>query len=138
MKLTEIQEQLKEHKDQVEKAEIELKEFETYAAEELPKLDELINTKQAPVYTNDVEWNKITADIAALTTEIGEPVSKQIEAIDAKIKSKTDQMVEISKTLAQADRAKQDAARIASLEIKERELSQQIADVERQLANIDE
>lgn len=136
--IAELQVTLKKQQDEAEKAQIELKEYEDYAAEEMLKLDELINTKQAPVYTDDAEWNKITADIQAITNEIGEPVSQQLETIDDQLTKKHEQLAKVNDNLAQLDRSKKDAARIKELEAEERRLSQQIADVEKSLATIGE
>lgn len=124
---------IKAIQEQIDQAKVQVQE-----AERLPKIDEVIKNRPAPDFTADEKWQKITADIAKAETEIGQPVSAQLETIEAQRKAKTEELAVFDRALAQSDNAKQAAKRIKELELKENELAQQIADIDRLSAMIDQ
>lgn len=138
--LTAADANIAELKDRVGKAEIELTEVETYAAERLAKIAELIKSVSS-VGTkpqDDAAWNSINNEILELEKSIGPAASSQMQEIETQRTKLNNDIAVLDKALANADRAKKDKARIIELEAKEKELAQKIADVEKLLNDIDE
>ena len=124
-------------KEELEKAEIKLAEGEEYKAAELPKIEAAINNRESVPFDQDESWNEICERIAVLEKKIGEPVSQQMRLIEDKRKTKSTLLEGFNKVLAQADQAKKTAARIEELEAKEKELAQQIANLEQTQSDIE-
>ncbi len=136
--IAESEEKIKSLNTKLEQAKIQVQEAEKYKTERFAKIDEIIKSKPAPDFTKDEKWQKITADIAKTEKTIGEPVTAQIEAIETQRKAKEEELTVFNTALANADNAKKAALRIKELEAKEKELAQQIADVERMVTMIGE
>jgi len=125
-------------KETLDKAEILLTEAEAYRDEQMPIIDKAIETRQTVKPEDDENWKSIVKKIEKFTKEIGEPVTEQLAEIDKQLEMANEDLIEINKTLAQADRMTQDTARIAELGEQEKGLAQQIADIEMELAQIGE
>ena len=100
------------------------------------KIDEELETCPRPKPEDDADWQELTAKIEKAQAEIGEPVSDQLEHIEAQLKAAKNKKDELTEALAQADRAEADMKRIAELEEKEKELAQKIADIDGKLDRI--
>lgn len=136
--LAELEAELKPRGDILERAQITLKEAEDYKADRFAKIDVLVKTNQTLPPERDQLWQQLTAEIAKAESEIGEPVSKQLQNIEIERGLKMEALAKCNAALAQVDRMKKDKARIVELEAKERELAQQISEIDRLLASIDE
>jgi hypothetical protein len=121
----------------IEKAEIELKEAQEYKARRLAEIDQLIKHYKTTPPDQDAIWLDLGQKINALAAEIGGSSSDKVRLLGIEIRLKQDELQYLNHTLAQADRIKQDAARIEELGETEKQLSQQIADIDAQLAMID-
>jgi len=136
--IAEHEAKIKDLNDQLEKANIKLQEGLDYQAVEVKKLDAQIDSNHTTPPQEDITWQSICKDIDLAEVEIGEPVTDQLEAIEADRTAKNNELAEINSSLSKADRMKQDKARIEELEAKEKELAQSIADVDKQLADIEQ
>lgn len=119
-----------------EKAESELHDKETANKARSAEIDELIKSNPKTAPAADGQWQDFTTEIKKLQAEIGEPVSEQLETIEANRKAAQGVLNKLNESLAQADRIEADRQRIAVLEIREKDLAQLIADVEKQLSEI--
>jgi len=108
------------------------------ADERFAEIDEAISNRKAPDFTQDLAWKKITAEIKTVEGEIGDPLSDQIQKMDDKRNILVNDIAQLDKALAHADRMKQDRKRITELEAKEKELAQQIADIDKLFDDISE
>lgn len=141
--LTEVYTKKSELQDELNKllAEEKVKANELKTAEEaknkrIAEINETIENRPEPKPADDAEWQKITADIEKLQAEIGEPASQQLENIEAE-KGLADTLLnELNKCLNQFDTNEKAAKRIAELEDLNRELTQKIADIEKELDQI--
>jgi len=121
---------------EIKAAETALVDSEQEKAKRFAEIDELIKNNPKPDPAKDEVWQKIIAEILEVESQVGEPVSEQLQALDNRRSILNGELAEVNKALAAADRAVQDKARIAELEAKEKQLAQQLADIERQLAMI--
>lgn len=121
----------------LDKANAELEAAEHTRDKRFAEIDEKIAANQTIPPESDQAWKIFDDQIKKVQAEIGEPVAKQLQQIDNERAEKVEQVAQLDKALAQADRMKQDKARIRELETREKELAQLIADVEEQLATID-
>lgn len=121
----------------IEKAEIELSDAQSYMAERFAQIDPLVksNTSRSP--QSDDFWVKLDAEIHRAEAELGPPASGQIKNIEMERGLKMEALAKCNMALAQVDRMKKDKERIIELEAKERELAQQLANVDKLLADID-
>ena len=69
------------------------------------QIDKEIKANVTPAPDTDETWRKICSDIDALENQIGEPVSNQLDVLEADRTAKTSELVEINNALAQSDRA---------------------------------
>jgi len=136
--ISESEEKIKALNVKLEQSKIQVQEAEKYRTERFAKIDEILKNKPAPDFSKDEIWQKITADIAKSEKAIGEPTTKQLEDIEAQRKAKAEELEIFNRALAQADQAKQAGLRIKELEAKEKQLAQQITDVDRMTALIGE
>ena len=134
--IDEKNEELAGVKDKLEKAQVVLKEAEAYKAERGAALDKLIafNPKKLP--GKDAVWLAICEDIEKLKVELGEPLAEQLDALDKRRDEKAITISEYDKVLANKDRHIRDEKRIEELKAKEKEVAQQIADIEKSLSEI--
>ncbi|MDO8303639.1 MAG: hypothetical protein Q7T18_10395, partial [Sedimentisphaerales bacterium] len=122
----------------LEKAQITLKEAETYKADRFEKIDALVKTNQTLPPERDQLWKNLTAEIDKAESEIGDPASKQLQNIEIERGLKMEALAKCNTALSQVDRMQKDKARIVELEVKEKELAQQVSEIDRLLAGIDE
>ncbi len=104
--------------------------------ERFMEIDNLIAADVKPDPKQDKEWQALTAEITKLEAGLGQPVSDQLNAIEAKKQEIESELNQINTTLAKSDRLVKDAARVKELEAKEKELSQSITECDRILAEI--
>jgi DNA repair exonuclease SbcCD ATPase subunit len=109
-------------------------DFASRAGSRCDEIDAEIAAYQGVKPEDDQEWKNIVADIAKAEDEIGEPVAEQLAEIEARKTAAENERDTYNKALAQADSAKKAKERILELEAKEQDLSQKIADRDRQLA----
>jgi len=119
---------------QAEQALLEAQEYKTQRFE---KIDEAIETNVTTPPEQDETWQKITAEIARAEVELGASVSEQLEAIESQRVSVQAEIDKLNEKLAQADRLEKDRIRVKELERDEKVLAQKIADIEKQLSEID-
>jgi chromosome segregation ATPase len=141
---------VKEWQTKFEAAEADLKElaiqlgFATAAFQEAEKaqvkrlaeiatLIEQSSTK--PPETDDI-WMSLTSQIANATVNIGEPVNDQLTTLNNQREPIQEEINKLVASLAQADRMKKDKVRIEELEQNEQDLTQKLADIEKQLEDI--
>jgi hypothetical protein len=124
--------------DGLDEAEKQLKEYEVESAKRLEVINAKIKSNPTISPNQDKNWRGLCNEIKRLTEQLGPPLSKQLEEIeDARI-AKEKELADINTSLAQADRNKRDHGRITELSNREKELGQQINDIDRQLSSIEE
>ncbi len=121
----------------VGQAELKLTEAKNCRDEKLTHIDNQIAHKETLKPEDDTVWQGIVEEVKVLQDEIGESVSDQLKAIETTRQPKVDRLAELDSSLARADRHKEDKTRIAELEEKEKTLGQAIADIEKQVADIE-
>jgi hypothetical protein len=107
------------------------------AEERINQIDKQIADAPTPMPQEDERWLELDHQIQVIDKEIGPGVAEQLETIEQERIAKDTELEGLNKELAQADRITKDRARIQELEAKEKELAQAIADLEKQLAEID-
>lgn len=107
---------------------------EAYKATHFVELDKMIAENPTTPPAQDEEWRKITAEIAGITVE--ESVSEKLKEIEARCQVKKDELDVLDKSLAQKDNIVKATARIKELEQEEKDLSQQLMDIEAKLVEI--
>ncbi len=128
---------LAELKSAVTAAETKLENVTKIRNERFASIDYTIKNRPAPDFTKDARWIEIGSKIAESEKQIGKPVSEQLQELEQQRTVKNNNLLGFNNILAQADRIKADKARILELEAKEKELAQRIADVDKQLADIE-
>lgn len=123
-------------KKEIEHAEIELVEAQSYRDEQAPILDAQIAQNEPVEPKTDEQWKGIVQEVAGIQAELGDPISEQLTDIETRRQAKIAHQAEINEALAHADNYNKGKARIVELEKQERELAQQIADIEKQIADI--
>ncbi len=135
--ITEAEARLIELTDALGKATAELQTAQQAKDKRFAEIDKQIKANETISPDTDKTWRIFNDQIQKIEDGIGEPVADQLQEIDNQRTEKVEAIAQLDKTLAQADRMKQDKLRITELEEKEKELAQQIANVEEQLAEID-
>lgn len=130
--------ELKTCQENLDKALIESQEINTYAEQEIRKIDEQLQHRVKLEPQNDPVWKQIVSDIDTAQKEIGAPPTQQLQDIESKRSEKAALLTEIDKALAAADQHKKAAARIQELSNREKELGIQIAELDGKLALIDQ
>ena len=105
------------------------------ASERNAEIDALIKNRPEPDYSQDAEYNRLSGEITTLQAQVGESVAVQLESLEQRKNIANEELAKVNAALAAADRARQDTARIAELEAKEKDLSQKIATIDRNLAD---
>jgi len=123
--------------DDLDKAQILLRESDEYRAERLPEIDRQLQHRPQVDPRSDTIWKQLTHDIEALEKDIGESVSNQLDKIEKERQSLERELEQVNIALLQYDRICADTARIKDLEAYEREISQSIASIDELLAEID-
>jgi hypothetical protein len=75
--------------------------------------------------------------VKKLEAEIGPPVTAQLEAIEARLKAANDELDTLKDALRNFDQIEAVKKRLAELDTQEKDLSQKIADCDRELCRID-
>jgi len=132
-----LEAELKGKKDQLKKATEVLDNLKESRRVSFQIIDKKIATRPEPDFTKDDRWQEIMSDITQGEKELGESLSVQLQKVDDERTELEGRLADANKTFAQADRIKDDKIRIGELETKEKELAQQIADIEKQLNDID-
>jgi DNA repair protein SbcC/Rad50 len=133
-----LQKELTAYQGELVKAQKDLRDAETAKAKRFAEIENLMKSNKTIPPEQDQVWQSINAEIARASAGIEVSVSDQMQIIqDEKIK-KSDELEMLNNVLAQADNTAKSKLRIKELEAKEKELAQQIADVEKQLADIGE
>lgn len=127
---------LKPLQDEKEKAQIKLKEGQDWAKERMAIIEKQIATKETTPPNKDSIWLALTEEITHMEAALGQPASQQIVALENERHDLTYKLDKINAALANRDGIKQDTARIKELQDREKELSQQLAAIEKQLADI--
>lgn len=122
--------------ERVGQAEIELTEAQSYRDEQVPILDAQIAQNEPLDPKADEQWKGIVKEVAGIQAELGDPVSEQLTDIEERRQAKINRQAELDTALAQADNYTKGKARIVELGKQERQLSQAIADIEKQIADI--
>ena len=136
--ITKLEASLKSDALMLEHAEYMVKTSKQKRDKRFAEIDKLIATNETIPPESDKAWQVFDKQIKTIQSELGDPVSEQLAAIDSQKTEKQNVVEKLNQALAHADRMKQDKARIVELGNRETELAQLIADVEKQLAEIDE
>ncbi len=102
------------------------------------EIDRLVKAYPGIKPSEDKACKDIYNGIIEARKLVGESLLEQLQAIDTQRTDKNKSLALLNEALAQADQMKKSKARIAELEAKEKELAQNIADCEKQLADIDD
>lgn len=133
--IEQLQEQKKTLSDKSAQLYKDFRELCDIASKRTSEIDVAILTRPEPDYSKDAEYNRLSGEIVKLQAQVGESVAVQLEALEIRKNVANEEFSKVNAALAQADRARQDKERIAELEAKEKDLSQKIADIDRQLAD---
>lgn len=145
-------EQIKLFKAEIEKLGSELKTAQQLLANQQAKfdasekakakrfaeIDKAIKENKTTPPEQDEKWRNIVAEITKAENEIGEPVSEELNSLENRKNLLNTELAETNKALAQVDTIKTAKNRIAELTARKKELGQLIADVEKQLNDIQE
>ena len=101
------------------------------------EIDKLIENNATIPPESDKAWKIFNGRIKRSEVELGESVAVQLEHIDNQRTAKNLAVKNLNDALRHSDRMEEAKQRIAELEAKEKELAQKIADVEKQLKEID-
>jgi len=115
----------------------EVKAAEAAKNARITKIDKAIENKPKADPKKDKKWQEIASEIKRAEAVIGESVSDQLQALEERRAAAMADIEDLTKALAQVDRAKEDKARIEELANREKELAQLVADTEKELAEID-
>jgi uncharacterized protein (UPF0335 family) len=132
-----LEEELAMLQDELTDAKKMLADAETDAKKRLDRIIADIRSAKPLPFEEDSAWQSLCRQIAEAEEQVGEPVTKQLDRIEATHRDMAGQILQLNKVLAQADRMRQDAERIKELQDREKELSQYIADIDADLAEID-
>lgn len=132
-----IETDLKELETALAEKKQELQQAEEFKTKRFAKIDETIKNRATKEPKDDTVWNEICNDIIKAEAELGQPVSEQLEAIEQQRILKQNEINTLNETLAQADRLDKDRKRVSELEAKEKDLAQEIAEIDRQLHDIE-
>jgi len=97
--------------------------------------EEIKNRPQAKP-EDDEEWRHLAAERQKINDSLGEPVSEQLEKIQADRDAKTEVIAGLDKALARFDTNQETKDRLTELDGKEKKLAQLIADVNAELDEI--
>jgi hypothetical protein len=136
--LESLQGDLRQLQGKLAVAKVSLSQYETERAEKSQKLDTAIAGHVKPKPENDHTWLGLCEQIAKAEAAIGPSINEQMTELEASRKVALDDLTSINQTLAQADQIAKATARIVELQETERKLAQQIADIDKQLADIDD
>lgn len=101
------------------------------------ELDEVIKNRPAPDFTTDAKWQELTTAIEKCETEIGPPVNTQLAQLDARKQHAEKELTDLNASLANIDQIEKDRKRIEELHQEQREFSQSISDIDKELEEVD-
>jgi len=136
--LTEAEQQLQKAQKEIEKQRGELGTLIENNKKRISELDEKIKNNETIPASSDKAWRIFDEQIKRTEKEIGEPVGVQLQEIEQKRNKIQNEITELNDKLSQFDRMKKDKERIAELETKEKELAQSVADIDRELKQIED
>ncbi len=85
---------------------------------------------------DDEEWNRFAAAILVIEKELGDPVANQLAKIETRRQAADAELKGLDESLLQSDNLAKAKLRVAELDGRQKELSQKIADCDKQLADI--
>lgn len=100
------------------------------------EISEAIANRTKPDRNDDDEWLKFDMRIKTLEAGLCTSAAEQLATLEKRWQAAQDDLRDLDKALAQADRNKQDSERTTELKGRERELSQSIAEVDAELDEI--
>lgn len=122
--------------NRLEAANIELGEAKQYRKDRFVILNARIETAETLEPDGDKVWVNLNDSINKLAKEIGEPASDRLMVINSDRQKKVAELDKVKTALSQSDQAAKNKERITELEDREKELAQQIADIDKQLKDI--
>jgi len=136
--IDEAKEKLTEAQDELDKAKIELTEAQTYATERLTQISEQLNNRVVVKPEDDPMCKQLDSDIAEAEKAIlgGASLSDKFSNIEIQIREKTEIIARIDKSLAGVDIKEKASKRIEELKLREKELSEKIAELDGTLNQI--
>jgi len=123
-------------KDVVEPFQVKQDEFNAYRMDREKQIDIAVRGGGSRDYKEDPKWSYLNEKIEKMESEVLESRSQELAAAEEMLKDLRSQIEAVNKALSQEDRTEQDKARIAKLEEREQELSNDIADIDRRIAMI--
>lgn len=119
-------------------AQTNYKRFTEEKFKRFEEIDVKIKNKPRPLPERDDAWAALEKQIFDIGKALGKPPVDQLAEIEGKRTELSAEVKVLDKTLANADNITTTTARIKELGEQEKELSQKIADIEKQLAEIAE
>jgi hypothetical protein len=101
-------------------------------------INKAIESREKPKKEDDFTWKNLTVIIEKAKAELPPSSAEKLQGIALSRKTLQDELTKLNTTLANVDTAQRTKDRITELKVKKVSLSQQIADIEKQLANIGE
>ena len=101
-------------------------------------INKAIESREKPKKEDDFTWKNLTVIIEKAKAELPPSSAEKLQGIALSRKTLQDELTKLNTTLANVDTAQRTKDRITELKVKQVSLSQQIADIEKQLANIGE
>ena len=120
----------------LEKAEAELVKSQEKRKIRFIEIDKQIESNETLPPETDKTWKIFSDKINQLKSELSEPLSKQLQGLDLEKARIESDIAKFNNILAQSDQIKKNAERIAELGTKEKEIAQQLADIDSQLNEI--
>jgi hypothetical protein len=113
-------------------------ELEAKTKARITEIETKISNREKPKKEDDFTWKNYTAIIEKAKAELPPSSAEQLTTIAASRKQLEGELAKLNTALANVDTAKRTKDRIEELKAKQITLSQAIADIEKQLANIGE
>ena len=101
-------------------------------------INKAIESREKPKKEDDFTWKNLTVIIEKAKAELPPSSAEKLQGIALSRKTLQDELTKLNTTLANVDTVQRTKDRITELKVKQVSLSQQIADIEKQLANIGE
>lgn len=124
------------YQDEIDKAAIKAEEVRQHRTERLIVIDSQLKSQKKIDPKTDTVWKNLEADIQNMQKEVGEPAGGKMAELRTNLNAIDADIQAMNKSLAQADRNRQDTLRIKELADNEAKLSQQIADIDKEIEQI--
>jgi hypothetical protein len=121
---------------EIDAGKAELEDERITAQNRLAQIDKQLADVPVADPQKDKPWLELVAEIKRLKTEIGEPATEQLAAIEKELAGLEAELEKVNAALAQADRMAKDRTRVQELTAREAELAQLIADIDKMLCDI--